>query len=463
MSVVLRWLVFLLPSILLLLQVLQAPVEGQLWLLIGFGVSAGCGLLALSFFRELPSIRFSCLFLSIIALPWLFIRPDPVNFFSQTLSQVILLGMAVIGLCAYWLDRSGSWVYRRARRLSETIARKTEWPSELLRCKDIPEARQLREAIRYDAGPALNLLEHTHPGVRITALSALEFRNQWVVGQTNEIMRLLESDRVPEVRYMAIRALGSQKDRRTIEILANALNDQDETVRQGAAEMLFSKSERRSRDRRWQWMRNGVRLALSSNFMNDQGPILREGQTLSSDAVGDFIGWVGDRGQLGVRSAETLGIHYARLMREEPEETTHELITIVENAQTPAILRVQLARLISHQYKGDMKLMEKLLHAGNPVPLRQMAAETLLTRTGRHPEALATLREIAKLGNRELALDTARIVQHCLNIDLGMAIGQPMPHPASPRAADITRKLLQWAMQSEPSQNAIDLGGRVGF
>lgn len=458
-----RWLVFVLPSILLLIQVLLAPADGQLWLLIGFGVSAGCGLLALSIFRELPSIRFSSLFLSLIALPWLFLPVDSGSYYLQTVSQVILMGLAVCGLCAFWLDRSGAWMYRRARRLSELISRKTEWPKELLRCKDIPEARAFREAIRYDAGPALNLLEHTHPGVRIAALSALEFRTHWTVGQTNEVMRLLESDRVAEVRYMAVRALGTQKDRRTTEILSNALSDQDESVRHAAAEMLFMKADRRSRDRRWQWMRNGVRLALSSNFMTDQGPILRESQTLSTDAVSDFIGWVGDRGQLGVRSAETLGVHYARLMREEPDETSHELITIVEDAQTPAILRVQLARLISHQYKGDIKLMEKLLHAGNPVPLRQMAAETLLTRTGRHPEALATLREIAKLGNRELALDTARIVQHCLNIDLGIAIGQPMPHPASPRAADITRKLLQWAMQSEPSQNAIDLGGRSGF
>src|SRR5690606_9801307 len=101
-------------------------------------------------------------------------------------------------------------------------------------------------------------------------------------------------------------------------------------------------------------------------------------------------------------SAETLGIHYGRLMREEPEETTKELVELVENAQTPALLRVQLAKLISTQYKGDMKLMEKLLGAGNPVPLRQMAAETLLIRTGRHPEALSALRDIAKLGNREL-------------------------------------------------------------
>ena len=145
-------------------------------------------------------------------------------------------------------------------------------------------------------------------------------------------------------------------------------------------------------------------------------------------------------------------------MREQPDETARELITLVESPTTSALLRVQLAKLLSTQFNGDLKLMEKLLSAGNPVPLRQMAAEVLLTRTGRHPDALTALREIARLGNRELALDTARIVQHCLNIDLGMAIGQAMPHPSSPRAADITRKLLQWAMQSEPSQNAIDLG-----
>ncbi len=457
-----RWLVFVLPSMLLLMQVLLAPAEGQLWLLIGFGVSAGAGLLALSYLRDLPTIRFSALFLSLLAIPWFYLAGEGQSYFTQAMSLSVLFALAVAGLIGFWLERSGSLMYRRARRLSEEIASKTDWPHELLRCKDIPEVRAFREAIRYDAGPALNLLEHNHPGVRIAALGALEYRAYWAVGQANEVMRVLETDRVPEVRLMAIRALSGQRDRRTTEIMANALCDQDEQVRNAAAESLFVKSERRARDRRWQWMRNGIRLALSSNFMTDEGPILREGQTLSADAVADFVSWVGDRGPLGMRAAETLGVHYSRLIREDPHETSRELIALVENPQTPALLRVQLAKLISHQYKGDIKLMEKLLHGGNPVPLRQMAAETLLTRTGRHPEALAALREIAKLGNRELALDTARIVQHCLNIDLGMAIGQPMPHPASPRAADITRKLLQWAMQSEPSQNAIDLG-RSGY
>lgn len=462
MKLALRWLAFALPSILLLFLVLLSPLEGQFWLLIGCGVSVGCALLALSVMRDVPPARFSAFFLSIIALPWTFLVHDISLYFMILSSQVILIMASLAGFISYWLERSGSLMYRQARLLSEKIARKTEWPNELIRCKEIPEVQRFRESIRYDASPALNLLDHTHPGVRIAALSALEVRNHWAIGQTNEVMRLVETDRIAEVRLMAIRALGAQRDRRVTEILANALCDQDEEVRNAAAEMLFVKSERRSRDRRWQWMRNGVRQALSSNFMTDQGPILRDGQTLSTEAVADFVGWVGDRGPLGARAAETLGVHYSRLMREDPDESSRELITLVENPQTPALLRVQLARLISNQYKGDIKMMEKLLHAGNPVPLRQMAAETLLIRTGRHQEALATLREIAKLGNRELALDTARIVQHCLNIDLGIAIGQPMPHPASPRAADITRKLLQWAMQSEPSQNAIDLG-RSGY
>lgn len=463
MRLILRWVVFLLPSLLLLLQVLLVPESGQFWPLVGFGVSASIGLLALSLFRALPNIRFSAFFLSAIALPFFLVASNNAFDVVATIAQVLLILSCLAGFVSYWLERSGAFMYRRARLLSDHLGRKTDWPNELLRCKDVPEAKALRNAIRYDAGPALNLLEHTHPGVRIAALSALEYRAQWVMGQTNEVLRLLETDRVPEVRMMAIKALGTQKERRVVEMMANALSDPDENVRNTAADMLFIKSERRNRDRRWQWMRNGVRLALSSNFLTDQGPILREGQTLSSEAVADFVAWVGDRGPLGSRSAETLGVHYSRLMREEPEETSRELISLVENTQTAALLRVQLARLISNQYKGDIRLMEKLLGAGNPVPLRQMAAETLLTRTGRHPEALATLREIAKLGNRELALDTARIVQHCLNIDLGIAIGQPMPHPASPRAADITRKLLQWAMQSEPSQNAIDLGGRSVF
>ena len=165
MVLALRWLVFLLPSILLLVQVLLAPVDGQLWLLIGFGASAGCGLLALSIFRELPSIRFSALFLSIIALPWLFIYSEPSSYFSQTLSQVILLFFALCGLCAFWLDRSGSWVYRRARLLSETIARKTDWPKETASLQRRSRGTRISRCHSIRRRPCLEFTR-THPSGR---------------------------------------------------------------------------------------------------------------------------------------------------------------------------------------------------------------------------------------------------------------------------------------------------------
>lgn len=459
MLTLMRWLVFLLPTGLLTADALAAPADDQFWLSVGVGVSVLFAFVLLAGLRRVPAVRLSAVVMPITALPWLlFLPPAAGHEGERAVFEAVLMALPLLGVALYWIERSGALMYRRARKLSNRLTRMTGWASDLSAVKDMPIVQRFRDAIQFDAGPALTLLDHAHPAVRVAALAALENRQHWRTGQPNEVLKVLETDRVPEVRLGAVRALASLRDRRPTEVLAQTLSDPDQRVRDAVAEILFSRGERRLRDRQWQWMRTGVRSALSSNYLYEDGPILKEGQLLSPEAVNDFVGWVADRGPLGARAAETVAVHYARLMREQPDETAHELIELVESSQTSALLRVQLAKLLSNQFHGDLKLMEKLLGGGNPVPLRQMAAEVLLTRTGRHPDALTALREIARLGNRELALDTARIVQHCLNIDLGMAIGQPMPHPSSPRAADITRKLLQWAMQSEPSQNAIDLG-----
>jgi hypothetical protein len=459
MRFLLRCVFFVLPTALLALDAFHAAPDNQLWLYLGAACSAFVAFLLLVALRRIPSVRCTFTVTPIFALPWLlFFPPGPGYEGQRGIIEGVLMAMPFLGLGIYWLERSGALTYRRARLIAHKLSRMTGWPSDLTVVKDMPIVRRFQDAIQFDAGPALTLLEHTHPAVRVAALAALEFRQHWRTGQPNEVLKVLETDRVPEVRLAAVRALGAVRDRRPTEVLAQSLGDQDLRVREAVGEILFSRGERRIRDRQWQWMRTGVRSAMSSNYLCEDGPLLKEGQLLSPEAINDFVGWVADRGPLGVRAAETVAVHYSRLMREEPDQTIRELITLVESPTTSALLRVQLAKLLSNQFQGDIKLMEKLLSGGNPVPLRQMAAEVLLTRTGRHPDALTTLREIARLGNRELALDTARIVQHCLNVDLGMAIGQPMPHPSSPRAADITRKLLQWAMQSEPSQNAIDLG-----
>lgn len=453
-----RWLVSLFPGVWLLVESFMAPAESQVWLWAGAGI---CFLIAvvLFMFGRRTSIRLSALVVPLAGYLWLVIVKPAGNPLMRSLTESLFILMPLSSIGAFWLVRSGAFMYRHARMMMKKLTQKTDWPANLSECRSVPDVVLFRQTIQFDAGPALDLLDHAHPAVRVAALAALEQRMHWRIGQVERILRLLEGERIPEVRIAAIAALSNVRSRRATEALALLLADPDDGVRKTACQTLFTKAEGRNRDRRWPWMRNAVRHALSSVVLSDAVPLLQEGQLLSDEGVSDFVGWVADRGILGVRAATTLATHFSRLLREDPEATSRELIKLVEDPHTPAILRIQLARLLSTQYKGDLKLMEKLLFAGNPVPLRQMAAETLLIRTGRHPEALNTLREIARLGNREIALDTARIVQQCLNIDLGLAVGQTIPHPGSPRAADITRKLLQWAMQSEPSQNAVDLGG----
>jgi HEAT repeat protein len=459
MRQVLRWLILFFPGFWLFVESLSAPSDNRLWLWVGSGICLTVAALMAYFSGSAPSARLSAVIIPLVGYLWLlFIKPAG-DLVLRSLTEAVFILLPVLGLMSFWLTRSGGLMYRRARQLMKVLALKTNWPVDLTQCRELPEVQAFRRAIQFDASPALELLEHAHPAVRMSALAALEMRQHWRIGQIERILRLLEGERIPEIRVAAIVAMANLRDRKSTEAIAFLLSDQDERVRTTACQSLFMKADRRNRDKRWQWMRNAVRHALSSTYLAEAGPLLQEGQLLSDEAVNDLVAWVADRGILGVRAAGTLAIHFSRLLREEPEDTSRELISLVENPHTPAILRIQLAKLLSTQYKGDLRLMEKLLFAGNPVPLRQMAAETLLIRTGRHPEALNTLREIARLGNREIALDTARIVQQCLNVDLGLAVGQAIPHPGSPRAADITRKLLQWAMQSEPSQNIVDLGG----
>jgi hypothetical protein len=107
----------------------------------------------------------------------------------------------------------------------------------------------------------------------------------------------------------------------------------------------------------------------------------------------------------------------------------------------------------------DIPTLERLVDASNPAPLRLMAAELLLS-VGYNSTAVSCLREVSKLPNRELALDTARIVQNYLNVDMGLAVGAPPPPAGSPKAAEIARRLTLWAAKSESGDSALDTNYR---
>ena len=121
MILVLRWVAFLLPSILLLAQVLLASSESQFWPLVGFGIVAAISLFALSAFRQVPSAKFSAFFLSILAMPFFFFFPLSPNALINNLSQVLILFVGLLGFAAYWLQGSGTFMYRKARLLNNHL------------------------------------------------------------------------------------------------------------------------------------------------------------------------------------------------------------------------------------------------------------------------------------------------------------------------------------------------------
>jgi hypothetical protein len=226
--------------------------------------------------------------------------------------------------------------------------------------------------------------------------------------------------------------------------LAEFLRDPSWEVRKAATEALLWDTEHR-----WAWIRHAVRRTLSDAAHQDDGPLLHPGQMLSTEAVKDFMAWIAEKGVLSVRSALTLSVHYERALNENPEPAlVQELRTIVSDPHAPPVLRMELAHLLNANHLFNKDMQEKLLDPMNPAPLRLIAAEALLT-VGNHGGAVTALRDVARMPNREIALATADVVQRRLGIDLGLAIGQPLPQVNSRQAAEVTRRVMKWAMQGD--------------
>src|SRR5207253_8247507 len=141
------------------------------------------------------------------------------------------------------------------------------------------------------------------------------------------------------------------------------------------------------------------------------------GQVLPRETVSDLYGWGAASGPLGVRSAATLAAHYRRAFLDQPNPSLlPELQACVFNTQAPTTLRHDLARLLYQQDELPPQDLERLLGTGNAAPLRLFAADALLAKA-EHLEAVRTLRELARVPNRELAVATASIVQRRLGAD----------------------------------------------
>jgi hypothetical protein len=385
--------------------------------------------------------------LYLTAVAWLWFG-DTANDWFTHLAKGMLIGFPILVFGYQTLIESGAPVMRRAHSLSQRLAGRTDWPSDLLQCRGLPEVKAFRATIVYDAAPALALLSHARVEVRVAALAALEFRKDWRPGQAELVMQVAQRSEEPAMRAAAVLALGNLDDRMMIETLAQFLNDPNREVRRAAVEALLWDSERR-----WSWIRFAIRRTLSDPLFKDDGPLLPEGQLLSDEVAKDITAWCAEKGLISSRAAETLAAHYNRLMCEQPEPGLIEsLRRQLGHPSTPAVLRLELGRILQVHQVLDRDLLQQLLDPGTPATLRLIACEAILAQEKDamlKSGAVSGLKDLARLPNREIALGTADIVQRRLGVDLGIGLGQALPPINSRQTGDIIRRLLAWANQGE--------------
>ena len=89
-------------------------------------------------------------------------------------------------------------------------------------------------------------------------------------------------------------------------------------------------------------------------------------------------------------------------------------------------------------------LLDRLTNMDQPGPIRLFAAEQMLRINPHDPDGVDVLRGLARQPNREMALSVAGVLQNVLGVDLGLPPGE-LPAATSKTAADVARRVLQWA------------------
>jgi hypothetical protein len=441
----------LLPLLLLLVGSLRGNSVSPrlLWLGTLFQFLA-CGLSLFGRQGWRPPSGAAILMLYVIALSWMLLGTAGTDDWYLHLAQALLLVVPLSYFAIQCLRESGAPAMRRARQLAARLAQRRDWPETLHDCRLLPEVKVLREAVHLDASPALELLANPRAEVRVAALAALEFRQNWRPGQPQIVLQLAQHAVEPEVRAVALNALANVEDRITIEALAEFLHDSSPLVRQTAADALLWNTQQN-----WPWIRLAVRRALGDPVCQDDGPIRYDGEPLTAEAATDLTAWTAEKGVQALRAALTLGCHYQRVLTLAPDTTLLEQMRRqLGDAHTPALLRLELARVLAAHHELDAELLRKLLDSANPAPLRLIAVEVLLA-SGHSIEAIAALRELARMPNREIALGIAQVVQRRLGVDLGLPRERPLPPLNSREAAEVTRRVLLWAAHQDGGTDAV--------
>jgi hypothetical protein len=375
-----------------------------------------------------------------IALSWLTLGGVGVQPRARMLAQGLLLCVPVWLFLLMCLQQSGALALRRGRVLADRLTRRRKWPADRMRIREMPEVLALRDALTIDASPVFPLLVHHSLEARVAGLAALEYRTSWRPGQPQYLLGLVRNAADPEIKAEGLLALACVDDRTVLEPMAEYLWDESPLVRQAAAEALLWTT-----DLRWPWIRMAIRQGLAHPVGENDGPVIHEGQVLSAEVVADLTAWTAEKGTLAQRSAQTLALHYAQVLSMgEDASVVQTLQEQLSDPHTPAVWRLEIARLLSQFFTLTPEVARSMLATSNPAPLRLLAIETMMGK-GHDSEAIAALIDLARLPNRELALAAAEIVQRRLGEDMGLPRGQRVPPVHSRQAAEIVRNVQMWA------------------
>jgi hypothetical protein len=429
-------------------------------------LAAGAGvqlLFALVFFRAhpvwRPPVSASVIVLYLVALGWVWLPTRGVTDWAIHAGQGVLL-LGAVGLVAlHDLARTGAEPLRRANRWSRRIAARGHWPLQLADCRTLPEAEELRGAIRDEPSPALALLSDPRPQVRVAALGALEYRPRWRPGEAELVLKVARAAHEPAVRAAAAYALAGVGTAELVGALADFLRDPAPEVRHAAAEALLWDG-----DRRWGLAREAVREALADPRQAEDGPLFVGTTRVPAAAIADLTMWAAEHDPLCTRSIQILVEQYHRgLLDADRPELASELAYQMLALETAPGLRVELAALLRDHHLLGPELLDRMTNMDQPGPMRLFAAEVMLRTNPHDPDGVDVLRGLARQPNRELAVQIGGILQNVLGLELGLAPGGALPAPNSKAAADLARRVHAWANGATPDMLCPTPGPQPGL
>ncbi|MFM7148971.1 MAG: HEAT repeat domain-containing protein [Gemmataceae bacterium] len=374
----------------------------------------------------------------------LFLRlEDSTAAFHFTQAVLFLFPMAIF--IRFWLEETGSLTFKRVRRLIRQLERRMDWPRDLLSCRDLPEVLGLRRALVRDPSPVMRLLSHPHDCVRAACLASLEYQTNSRPGQAQLLLQTARAAFDPSIRAMALVSLANVEDRTIIDSLTDFLRDSSPLVRRTAMDMVLWDTETR-----WHWIRDGVRRSLADPALQNDGSLELPLNQVTPDVERDLHVWANEKGVIALRAGQTLISYYSRcLAGDAPSNMVENLRARLTSPQTPPILRLQLAQMLFEAGELTPEDLKQLLHSSQSASIRLIAVEGLLQQ-GNQGDALATLQELARMPNREIALSIAAILQKYFSLDMGQ--GSEPPHAQSIQAAQVAQKVTAWANSLEINQ-----------